>query len=71
MEQVCIKSFPTELEADLAKKILEENSIKSVLQQGGITNGYIQSPWIVGISMFVLKKDAEKAKDLLNQMENK
>lgn len=63
-EQVIIKKFINKLEADLAVKILEKNGIKSVLDSGINMYG-ISMASIPGITMFILKKDFEKAKDLL------
>ena len=66
MEQVCIKNFSTIIEAEMAKGFLEANEIKSVIQKdASISGGGVAAGSGVGVNLFVLEKDVEKAKELL------
>lgn len=68
MKQVCIKNFSTEIEAELAQNMLEARGIKSVIQRGGYGAGAgPAASGVLGADLFVLEKDFEEAKNLLEQ----
>ena len=67
MKDICIKNFQMQVEAEIAKSMLEANGIKSVIQkQGFALGGEIPAAGSIGVDLFVLEKDFEKAKELLD-----
>lgn len=65
MDQIKIKNFATQIEAELAKNFLEARGIKSVIQNLGVTANGLPSDRF-GVDLSVLEKDAEEARELLN-----
>ena len=68
MKQILVKNFLSEMEAELAKNMLEARGIKSVIQkEGSALNGGVATGGGLGVDLFVLEKDFEEAKELLDQ----
>jgi len=65
METVLVKKFDSIAEAELAKNLLTENGIKSVVQNGGSVYPTNNSD-LMATSLFVLEKDLGKAKEVLD-----
>ncbi|MFH1780699.1 MAG: DUF2007 domain-containing protein [Candidatus Nealsonbacteria bacterium] len=64
MESIIIKRFNSIVEAELAKNLLKENGIESLVRRRGIRfPGDMGDSF--GADLFVNKKDAEKAKEIL------
>ena len=64
MDMVLVKKYGDIAEADLAKNILAEYKIKSIVQKGGLVYPTNNSD-LMATSLFVLASDLEKAKDIL------
>ena len=64
MEEIVVKSFATEQEAELAKNLLQTYGVNSFVQGRGVHSSGIPSDRY-GADLFVLEKDAESAKELL------
>lgn len=64
METILLKEYNSIAEAELAKNILAENGIKSVVQNGGSVYP-TNNRDLMATSLFILKKDLEKAKEIL------
>jgi hypothetical protein len=64
MEQISIRWFKTKFEAEMTKKFLEAYGIKSLVQEKGFHSSGIPDDSL-GIDLFVLEKDVNKAKELL------
>ena len=61
---VKIKFFTSIVEAELAKNILQENGIKSIVQKRGVNfPGDLGDSY--GADLFVAEKDMEEAKKIL------
>ena len=61
-----IAEYRNHSEAEMAKELLESYGIKSMIHSddcGGIAGG---QTFIRGVQLLVLRKDAEKAKEVLN-----
>lgn len=67
---IFLKHFSTVSEAELGRNILESNGIKSILQRGNQGAAARFSGWAGDANLFVLKKDHNQAKDIL-EVENK
>lgn len=65
MEQVVIKSFATEMEAELAKNMLKAYGIKSFIQNKGTHSSGVPDDRY-GTDLIVLEKDSEKTRELLS-----
>ena len=68
MDQIKIKSFATEMEAELAKGMLGAYGIKSLVQCRGVHSSGISDDRF-GAELFVLQTDVEKAKEILELSE--
>lgn len=67
MEQVRVKNFLTVIEAELAQNMLQASGIKSVIQKdGNALNGGVAQGGGLGVNLFVLEKDLQEAKELLD-----
>ncbi len=64
MEQVVIKNFATEMEAELAKNMLKAYGINSFVQTKGTHSSGVPDDRY-GADLIVLEKDVEKARELL------
>ena len=63
---VCVATFPTRLEADLAKSLLESAGIKSFVSAddaGGMRPGVFS--YTAGVELVVREEDLTRAKELL------
>ncbi len=62
---ICIKSCVTEQEAEVVKAILETNGIHAMVS----TDDYVGLPLTIsgGVKVFVLKEDADNARDILTK----
>lgn len=70
---VVVKSFNTRLEAQIAKSFLEVNGVKVFVtadDEGG-ANPFPMAVTSSGAKLYVTKKDAKKALELLKEAENK
>lgn len=63
-----IKNYYSLEEAELAKEILKEKGIESMIQNGPTLSGGLNQP-LPEYSLFVLKKNAEKALGILKDAE--
>jgi len=64
MEEIIIKNFATETEAELAKNMLKAHGIKSrIIVQGVHSSGIPNDRY--GAHIIVLKKDFDRASELL------
>lgn len=68
MEDVIIKNYYSLEEAEVAKEILKEKGIKSVIQSGMTLSGGLNSP-LPDHKLFVLKVNADKAIEILKEAE--
>jgi hypothetical protein len=64
MDQVTVKNFASEMEAELARNMLLAYGVKSFVQLKGVHSGGITDSRF-GADLMVLAKDIEKAKELL------
>ena len=64
MEEIKIKSFATEMEAELAKNMLQAYGIKSRIQTHGVHSSGIPNDRY-GADLIVLKKVFNQAEELL------
>ena len=66
-EPVCVDTFPTRQLADLAHGILESEGILSAIVADDF--GGLQ-PWLAahGVRLFVPAEDAERAREVLNEL---
>ncbi len=64
MEEIKIKSFTTEMEAELAKNMLLVHGIKSRVQAHGVHSSGIPNDRF-GVDLVILKKDLDLALELL------
>lgn len=64
MQEIKIKNFGTEMEAILAKNMLQFHDIKSRVQNRGMHSSGIPIDRF-GADLFVLEKDVERALELL------
>lgn len=64
MKTVLLKKFDSIAEAELAKDVLKQHGIKSVIQKEGLIYP-ANADDFRGASLFVLQNDLEKAKDIL------
>ena len=64
MDQIKVKSFATEMEAELAKNMLEAHGIKSFVQSKGVHSSGVPDGRF-GADLFVLQKDVERVKEIL------
>ncbi|HDH31278.1 MAG TPA: hypothetical protein ENH26_00705 [Candidatus Wolfebacteria bacterium] len=68
---IFLKNFATYSEAELAKNLLENNDIKSMLQKGDIAVAGEFSGYAGDANLFVLEKDHNKAKEILGIKDNR
>jgi len=68
---ICIKTYPTRIEAELAKGYLEEGGIRSIVSAddaGGMHAPLMQATG--GARLLVREKEKEKALDLLEALKS-
>lgn len=66
-DTILLKNFPSIMEAEIAKDILEKNGIKSGIQRGN-EGASVEFVSVVGdANLFVLEKDLKKAKEILEE----
>ena len=63
---ITITKFNNSLEADLAKQLLEDYEIRSVLSGENAANIYAGVPAIASIQLLVMESQADKAIEILN-----
>ncbi len=68
MKLITIKGYYSEIEAQLAKKILEENGIKSVIKG---RDSIRMAHYSLGIEVQIKEEDVEKATKILKEAEGK
>lgn len=64
MEQIIIKNFATEIEAELAKNLLRSQGIKCMVQMQGVSSSGIPNDRF-GADLVILKKDTDRVTQLL------
>ncbi|MFH0819447.1 MAG: hypothetical protein V1892_00255 [bacterium] len=63
---IFLKNFATYSEAELARNFLKANGFKSVvIQKGNIAAASLFTGWTGDADVFVLRKDYNRAKELL------
>jgi hypothetical protein len=68
MEDAIIKNYYSIEEAEVAKEILKEKGIESMIQSGMILSGSLNSP-LPDYSLSVMKENAERAIEILKSKE--
>ena len=68
-EIIVIAVYETAMEAHLAKGLLEENGIPAFLKDENVTQLYLGVSIFGGIKLCILKKDEERAVEVLNNNE--
>ncbi|MDO8424481.1 MAG: DUF2007 domain-containing protein [bacterium] len=66
MQQILLKSFSSVMEAELAKNLLQTSGISSVVQKKGLEWAEGAGGDVAGADLFILEKDAARAKEILN-----
>lgn len=69
MKEILLKTFNSLAIAELAKTTLEKYGVKSVLQKKGLEMAEGAGGDIAGADLFVLEKDIEKARKILEELE--
>lgn len=69
MQEILLKTFDSLAIAGLAKNTLEKYGIKSILQKRGLEMAEGAGGDMAGADLFVLEKDIEKAKKILEELE--
>ena len=67
MPLVCIAEFNTPIEASIARGMLEDNGIESVLDGSTILSVIPVPASIGGVRMMVREEDAQRARALLDE----
>lgn len=68
MKEIKIKNFPTRIEAEIGKTMLRSHGIESFLQLEGVHSSGIPNETL-GVDLYVLEKNMEKARELLESDE--
>lgn len=66
MKQILLKSFNSVMEAELVKNLLQASGINSVVQKKGLEWAEGAGGDVAGADLFILEKDVEKAKEILD-----
>ncbi|MHC4122586.1 MAG: putative signal transducing protein [Planctomycetota bacterium] len=67
---VTIAWFEDSIEASLAKQMLEDSEIKSILAGQNASNIYAGLPAIGAVELQVMESDVQKALEILNSQKN-
>jgi hypothetical protein len=62
---ITIKVFSTKIEAEIAKSFLASNDIESFLSADDVGSMYPSTQNVSGVKLYVKKRDAEKAREIL------
>jgi hypothetical protein len=64
MEQIKVKNYSSDIEAEMGKNLLSAHGIKSFVQTNGIHSSGIPTD-NMGADLYVFEKDIEQAKNIL------
>ena len=66
---VLLKTFPSEIEAELFKSILEGEGIPALLVKDDCGGSYPELQWARGVRLLVRREDLERARRCLGSSE--